>query len=93
LCYLNIKSVGGLAMAESLKFRVETTDENVIVTLPGTNCMVEYRKSAQAPGLALCRAQDDAKAPIHEIHFLARAWQLAIEKAKELGWLGATATV
>jgi hypothetical protein len=80
-------------MAESLKFRVETTDENVIVTLPGTNCMVEYRKSAQAPGLSLCRAQDDAKAPIHEIHFLARAWQLAIEKAKELGWLGATATV
>jgi hypothetical protein len=90
LCYLNIKSVGGLAMAESLKFRVETTDENVIVTLCGTSCMVEYRKTTHAPGLTLCKARDDTKAPIHEIHFLARAWQLAIERARELGWMAVT---
>jgi hypothetical protein len=60
-------------MAKSLQFRVETTDENVIVTLPGTSCMVEYRKTTHAPGLTLCKARDDTKAPIHEIHFLARS--------------------
>ena len=29
----------------------------------------------------------DERAPIHDIQFFARAWQLANTKAKELGWV------
>jgi hypothetical protein len=72
-------------MAKSLRFRVETTDENVIVTLAGTGCMVNYGKAAY--GLAVLHMTGDADAPIHEFHFHARAWQLANEKAKALGWI------
>ena len=32
-------------MTESLKFRVETADEGVVVTLDGTKCMVRYVKA------------------------------------------------
>jgi hypothetical protein len=74
-----------LALAKSLTFRVETTDENVIVTLPGTGCMVNYRKAVH--GLAVFHMRGDADAPIHDIHFLARAWQLANDKARELAWI------
>jgi hypothetical protein len=76
-------------MATSLKFRVESADENVVVTLDGTTYMVKYRKADNQAGLNLFHAQGDANAPIHDIHFLARAWQLANAKAKELGWFAA----
>ena len=72
-------------MTESLKFRVETADEGVVVTLDGTKCMVRYVKAD--PGLNLFHVRGDERAPIHDIHFLARARQLANAKAKELGWI------
>jgi hypothetical protein len=72
-------------MDKDLRFRVESTDENVIVTLPGTSCMVNYRKGDH--GLAVFHMRGDTDAPIHEFHFHARAWQLANEKARALGWI------
>jgi hypothetical protein len=72
-------------MKTSLNFRVEAADEDVVVTLDGTNCMVRYCKTDA--GLNLFRARGDEKAPIYDIHFLARARQLANAKAKELGWI------
>ena len=72
-------------MTESLKFRVETADEGVVVTLDGTKCMVRYVKADT--GLNLFHVRGDERAPIHDIHFLARARQLANAKAKELGWI------
>ena len=74
-------------MDGSLKFRVESTDENVVVTLPGTKCMAKYRRATHLPWLTLFHARGDESSPIHEVHFHARAWQLANEKAKELGWI------
>jgi hypothetical protein len=74
-------------MAENLKVRVETTDENVVVTLPGTKCMAKYRRATRLPWLTLFHARGDDSSPIHEVRFHARAWQLASEKARELGWI------
>jgi hypothetical protein len=72
-------------MSNSLKFHLEATDDDVVVTLLGTRCMVRYCRADS--GLKLFHVRGDDRAPIHEIHFLARARQLANVKAKELGWL------
>ena len=77
----------GATMTNDLKFRVEAADEGVTVTLDGTNYMVRYRKADDQPGLRLFHTRGDERAPIHDIHFLARAWELANTKAKELGWI------
>jgi hypothetical protein len=76
-------------MTEGLKFRVEAADDDVVVTLDGTAYMVRYCKADNQVGLGLFRSkvEGDERAPIHDIHFLARAWQLANIKAKELGWI------
>ena len=77
----------GASMTNSLTFRVEASDEDdLIVTLDGTTHMVKYRKYDNQRGLKLFHVRGDATAPIHDIHFLARASQLANAKAKELGW-------
>jgi len=82
-----VKSIGGLTMTTSLKFRVEAADEDVVVTLDGTSYMVRYCKADNQAGLKLFHTRGDPRAPIHDIHFLARAWQLANTNAKELGWV------
>jgi hypothetical protein len=79
------KKEEGAKMKTSLNFRVEAADEDVVVTLDGTNCMVRYVKADT--GLNLYHVRGDERAPIHDIHFLARARQLANAKAKELGWI------
>jgi hypothetical protein len=79
------KKKRGAQMKNNLKFRVEAVGEDVVVTLDGTNCMVRYVKAET--GLNLFHVRGDEKAPIHDIHFLARARQLANAKAKELGWI------
>jgi hypothetical protein len=89
LVLLNIrgKNNWGLTMTTSLKFRVEAADEDLVVTLDGTTYMVRYCKADNQAGLRLFHTRGDPRAPIHDIHFLARAWQLANTKAKELGWV------
>ena len=79
------KKKRGAKMKTSLNFRVQTADEDVVVTLDGTKCMVRYVKADN--GLNLFHVRGDERAPIHDIHFLARARQLANAKAKELGWI------
>jgi hypothetical protein len=74
-------------MTEGLKFRVEAADDDVVVTLDGTAYMVRYCRADNQVGLRLFHSRGDERAPIHDIHFLARAWQLANTKAKELGWI------
>ena len=74
-------------MIKNLKFRVEAAQDDVVVTLDGTKYMVRYRRADEQPGLRLFHTRGDERAPIHDIHFLARAWQLANAKARELGWV------
>lgn len=72
-------------MTDSLRFHVEVADDDVVVTLDETRFMVRYCRADT--GLKLFHVRGDDRAPIHDIHFLARAWQLANTKAKELGWI------
>jgi hypothetical protein len=76
-----------IKMKTSLNFRVEAADEDVVVTLEGTNLMVRYCKADNQAQLKLFHTRGDERAPIHDVHFFARAWQLANAKAKELGWV------
>jgi hypothetical protein len=72
-------------MTNSLKFHVEAADDDLVVTLDGTRCMVRYHRADDGPKMFHVRG--DERAPIHDVHFLARAGQLANAKAKELGWV------
>ncbi len=63
---------------------------DIVVTLPGTRLEVTYRKSVGGPGLVAKSLSswlpEDLDAPISRADFLALAWRLANDKARELGW-------
>ena len=50
-------------MKTNLNFRVEAADEDVVVTLDGTSCMVRYCRTDT--GLNLFHVRGDERAPIH----------------------------
>ena len=62
---------------------------DIIVDLPGTSYTVTYHKPAVCPQLlAACPpAKDDPRAELTQAGFLAKAWRLANDKARELGWI------
>jgi len=72
-------------MAETIRLRVEADDDNITVTLPGTTFRVIYRK--EGSGLVAFGVRGDEDAGISQIDFLARAWRVANDKARELGWI------
>jgi hypothetical protein len=74
-------------MAETLRLRIEVEDDGIIVTLPGTTFRVIYRRPNRSPGLVACGVLGDKRAGIREVDFLARAWRVANDKARELGWI------
>jgi hypothetical protein len=74
-------------MAESIRLRVEVDGDDIIVLMPGTQFRVIYRKEADTTGLV---AHDWCNSPgsgISQKDFLARAWRVANDKARELGWI------
>ena len=74
-------------MAETIRPRVEVEDDGIVVTLPGTNLRVIYRKPDQSLGLVASDFRGDRGAGISLADFLARAWRIANDKARELGWI------
>jgi hypothetical protein len=74
-------------MAQTIRLRVQVEDEGIIVALPGTTFRVVYHKTPDASGLVASAIQTDKSAGMSQFDFLARAWRVANEKAKELGWI------
>ena len=74
-------------MAETIGLRLRLWDDEIVVTLPGTIFAVSYRKSTGSSGLVTCSLTDDREIPISTADFLAHAWRLANDKARELGWI------
>jgi hypothetical protein len=74
-------------MAETIRPRVEVEDDGIIVTLPGTSFRVIYKKPSQYPGLIAFDLRGDKDAGMPMADFLARAWRVANDKARELGWI------
>ena len=70
--------------AESIRLRVEVEGDGIIVTMSGT---AFYRKQAHTTGLVAFDVRGAPGAAISQVEFLARAWKLANDKARELGWI------
>jgi len=68
---------------------IEVWGSGIIVTLPGTNYWVRYFKENDPPGLfpADIANKDDPRVTMTANEFLAKAWELANERARELGWV------
>ena len=71
------------------ELRVQVVDDEIIVTRPGSFYSVTYYKPDQSPQLIAKRIadRDDLRIKMTLSEFLAEAWRLANEKARELGWI------
>jgi hypothetical protein len=74
-------------MAETIRVHIEVEGDTIIVTLPGTNFRVIYSKPKKSDGLVAFGARGDKDAGVSQVEFLARAWRVANDKARELGWI------
>ena len=60
----------------------------IIVTRPGTNMMTAYCKAPDRPNLILTRSWKKPTVMSPDIiEFRAHAFQAAVNKARELGWI------
>jgi hypothetical protein len=68
---------------------VEVEGDEVMVTLPGTRYAVTYYKPANSRQLNGKHFPEevDRRSPISQAAFVGKAWKLANEKARELGWI------
>ena len=69
--------------------RIDVVDDEIIVTLPFTDYTVTYYKPPNSPQLLAKNfpSKDNGRVPITQAEFLARAWRVANDKARELGWI------
>jgi hypothetical protein len=71
-----------------MDLKVEFEAEEIVVTRPGSNMLMSYRKAANRPNLILTRSLLDPTVSSPEIsEFRAHAFQAAVSKARELGWI------
>ena len=70
------------------ELRVQVLNDDIIVTLPGSHYSVTYYKPAKSPQLVakFISDRDDPRVAVSLSEFLALAWRLANDKARELGW-------
>ena len=66
----------------------QIVDGQITVTRPATNDSITYRKSEQAPHLELAHSWIALGVTTPEIsEFRTQAFQVAMDKARELGWI------
>ena len=71
-----------------MDLHVELLGAEIVVTRPGTAFMTAYRKRPDGPTLKLTRSWVDPHTTSPAVsEFRARAFQAAISKARELGWM------
>ena len=75
--------------SESDLLRIEVVDDEIVVSLPKSQLSVIYYKPAKSPRLLAKRMREkyDPRTPMTMSEFLAKAWKLANDKARELGWI------
>jgi hypothetical protein len=68
---------------------IAPADPSSTISLPGTSYSVTYFKRANSPQLLAKNIphRDDLQTPIALSDFLSRAWRVANDKARELGWI------
>jgi hypothetical protein len=71
-----------------MDLKVKFDGQEIIVTMPGTDFMLAYRKRPDSPNLVLTRSWEKPTVTSPEIsEFRAHAFQAAVSKARELGWI------
>jgi hypothetical protein len=75
------------ALTSDGELHLVVTTGGIVVTMPGTDFVVGYRKVKETPGLTVSHLHDDPDASIKQAEFLARAWSAANDRARELGWI------
>ena len=68
---------------------LDVSGGDIIVDLPGTRYTVTYHRPVVSSQLlaAYLPGEDDPRTKLTQAEFLARAWRLANEKARELDWI------
>jgi hypothetical protein len=76
-------------MTAKRDLRIEVRSDQIVVSLPRSLYRVTYRKPANSLQLLAENIPDkeDRYAPMKLADFLAKAWKLANDKARELGWI------
>jgi len=74
-------------MADTIRLNIEVEDKVIIVTLPGTTFRVNYSKPKKSDGLVAFGIRGDKDAGVSQVDFLTRAWRIANDKVRELGWI------
>jgi hypothetical protein len=74
-------------MADTIRLNIEVEDKVIIVTLPGTTFRVNYNKAKKSDGLVAFGIRGDKDAGVSQVDFLTRAWRIANDKVRELGWI------
>jgi hypothetical protein len=69
--------------------QLDVRGDDIIVDLPGTSYTVTYHKPVVATQLlaACLHTKDDVRTRLTQAEFLARAWRLANDKAREMSWI------
>ena len=69
------------------ELRVQVIDDEIVVA--GSYYSVTYYKPEESPSLLAKRIADtdDLRIPMTAAEFLAQAWKLANDKARQLGWI------
>jgi hypothetical protein len=71
-----------------MDIKVELIGDEIIVTKPGTELVLGYRKASSFPGLVQTRSWVESMTTTPRIgEFLAKAFCAANDKARELGWI------
>ena len=71
-----------------MDIEVKFHGKEIIVTKPGTDFMLAYRKRPDSPNLVLTRTWVEPTVSSPTIsEFRAHAFQAAVSKARELGWI------
>jgi hypothetical protein len=79
---------GFFVLSLGMDIKVELVGEEIVVTRPGTDFVLGYKKNPDSPNLFLTRswvAPTVSSPTISE--FRAKAFQAAVSKARELGWI------
>ena len=69
---------------------VEVLDDEIVITLSGTSYAVTYYRATAFPQRLLTKSHsgvEDHDARMTQAEFHGRAWRLANDKARELGWI------
>jgi hypothetical protein len=68
------------------RLRVEVDGDDIVILLPGTQFRATYQREQNSQGLVVRSWRNSPGSGVSQEDFLARAWRVANDKARELGW-------